>query len=85
MASMPSTKIVIVSKDNKRNLLLIKEGFAELKNWKPDAETDFTYSILLKDKTYLIVINSVRKRTKEQIEALKLVSWGGMRSHERAV
>lgn len=72
MASTPSTKIVMVSKDNKRKLQLIKEGFAELKSWKPDAKTDFTYSVLLKDKTYLIVINSVRKTTKEQIEALKL-------------
>jgi hypothetical protein len=72
MADTRSTKIVIVSKDNKRKLQLIKQGFAELKNWKPDAKTDFTYSVLLKDKTYLIVINSVRKTTKEQVEALKL-------------
>ncbi|HWT00726.1 MAG TPA: hypothetical protein VN256_10805 [Pyrinomonadaceae bacterium] len=72
MANAPSTKVVIVSKDNKRNLQLVKESFAELQNWKPDAKTDFTYSVLLKDKTYLIVINSVRKTTKEQIEALKL-------------
>lgn len=72
MASTPSTKMVIVATDNKRKLQLIKESFAELRNWKPDAKTDFTYSVWLKDKTYLIVINSVRKTTKEQIEALKL-------------
>jgi hypothetical protein len=72
MANTPSTKMVIVSKDNKRKLQLVKESFAELRNWKPDAKTDFTYSVLLKDKTYLIVINSVRKTTQEQIESLKL-------------
>ena len=76
MANTPSTKVVIVSKDNKRNLQLIQQSFAELKDWKPDAGTDFTYSVLLKDKTYLIVINSVRKTTREQIEALKLTSNG---------
>jgi hypothetical protein len=72
MAKAPSTKVVIVSKDNKRKLQLIKQGFAELQNWKPDAKADFAYSVLLKDKTYLIVINSVRKTTKEQLETLKL-------------
>jgi hypothetical protein len=72
MAKAPSTKAVVISKDNKRKLQLIKQGFAELQNWKPDAKADFTYSVLLKDKTYLIVINSVRKTTQEQIETLKL-------------
>lgn len=72
MAKTPSTKVVFISKDNKRKLELVKKAFTELKDWKPNAKTDFTYSVLLKDKTYLIVINSVRKTAKEQIETLKL-------------
>lgn len=72
MAKTPTTKVVLISKDNKRKLQLIKEGFAELDRWKPDAKTDFTYAVLLKDKTYLIVINSVRKTTEEQVGTLEL-------------
>jgi hypothetical protein len=72
MAKTPDTRVIVISKDNKKKMQLIKKGFAELKDWKPDAKTDFTYSVLLKDKAYLIVINSVRKTAKEQIETLKL-------------
>lgn len=72
MANTPSTKVVLISKDNKRKLELIKKAFTELKDWKPNAKTDFTYSVLLNDRTYLIVINSVKKTTEEQIESLKL-------------
>lgn len=72
LAKTPTTRIIFVSKDNKKKLEMIKQNFAELKGWKPDAKTDFTYSVLLNDKAYLIVINSVRKTSKEQIEALKL-------------
>ena len=72
MAKAPTTRVVFVSKDNKKKLQLIKQGFAELKDWRPDAKTDFTYSVLLQDKAYLIVVNSVRKTAKEQIETLKL-------------
>ena len=72
MAQAPTTRVIVVSKDNKKKLQLIKQGFAELKDWKPDATQDFTYSVLLRDKAYLIVINSVRKTLSEQIETLKL-------------
>lgn len=72
MVKAPATRIIFVSKDNKKKLQLIKQGFAELTDWKPDAKADFTYSVLLKDKRYLIVINSVRKTAKEQIETFKL-------------
>lgn len=72
MAKTPSTKVVFIAKDNKRKLELVKKAFTELKGWKPNAKTDFTYSVLLNDRTYLIVINSVKKTTKEQIESLKL-------------
>jgi hypothetical protein len=72
MAKMTRTKIVFISKDNKRKLGLVKKAFPELKDWKPDAKTDFTYSVLLNDRTYLMVINSVKKTSEEQIESLKL-------------
>jgi hypothetical protein len=72
MAKRPITKVVFISKDNKRKLELVKKAFTELKDWKPNAKTDFTYAVLLNDRTYLIVINSVKKTTEEQIESLKL-------------
>lgn len=72
MAKTPMTKVILISKENKRKLELIKKSFAELDGWKPNAKTDFTYSVLLKDKTYLIVINSVRKTIEEQLGTLKL-------------
>jgi hypothetical protein len=72
MANAPGTKVVFISTDNKRKLELVKKAFTELKGWKPNAKTDFTYPVLLNDRTYLIVINSVKKTTKEQIESLKL-------------
>lgn len=72
MAKSPSTKIIIVSKANKNNLQLIKQNFPELKNWKPNDKIDFTYSVFLEDKTYLIIINSVKNTTEKQLETLKL-------------
>jgi hypothetical protein len=72
MAKTAITKVILISKDNKRKLELIKKGFAELDGWKPNAKTDFTYSVLLKDKTYLIVVNSVGKTAEEQLGTLKL-------------
>ena len=58
----PITKVILISKDNRRKLQLIKEGFAELKDWKPKSKTDFRHSLLLKDKTYLIVKINLRKK-----------------------
>jgi hypothetical protein len=72
MTKAPITKIVIISKDNQNKLQLIKQHFAELKEWEPDDKADFTYSILLADKTYLLVINLVKKSTEQQIETLKI-------------
>ena len=72
MARTPVTKVVLISKNNKRSLELVKGGFAELAGWKPDANIDFTHSVLLKDKTYLIVVNSVRRTAAEQLGTLTL-------------
>jgi len=64
--------VIVISKDNKRKLELVRRAFPELKDWKPNAETDFTYPVLLKDGTYLIVVNSVGATTSRQLETLKL-------------
>jgi len=76
LAKARTTRVIFVSKDNEKKLQLIRQGFDELKDWKPDARTDFTYSLLLEDRAYLILINSVRKTPKEQLETLRLNSTG---------
>ena len=68
ISKTPITKIVIISKDNKNKLDLLKRKFIELKNWNPDYKTDFTYSVFIADKTYLTIMNSVQNRTGKQIE-----------------
>jgi hypothetical protein len=72
MAQAPITKIVLVSKDNKRELELIKKQFQELRDWQPDYHTDFSYAVFLADKTYLIILNNVKKNTADQLETLTL-------------
>lgn len=57
MKETPITKVIIVSSNNKSNLNLIKLTFPELKNWKYKAQNEFAYSINLKDKTKLIIVN----------------------------
>lgn len=66
MRKTPLTKLLIVSKNNSIKLNLIKKNFPELKNWKFNADKDFSYKILLEDKSQLILLNQ-RKST---IEAL---------------
>ncbi|WP_282080337.1 hypothetical protein [Aquimarina algiphila] len=58
MKTHPITKIILVTDKNQHKLDLIKESFEELKEWKPDVSFEFTYIKFLKDKTYLIIINS---------------------------
>ena len=74
VTKIPITKVIMISGDNKRKLQLVRKGFPELKNWKPSAKSDFTFSRMLGDKTYLIVINSVKEKSQKQIETLKLGS-----------
>lgn len=57
MKNTPITKIIIVSSDHQNKLELIKNTFEELQNWKFKSKQEFTYSIDLKDKTKLIIIN----------------------------
>lgn len=66
MQKTPLTKVIIVSKNNKEKLSLIKKKFAQLKNWNFEADKDFSYKILLEDKSQLIILN----QKKSTIEAL---------------
>jgi hypothetical protein len=72
MKRAPITKVVIVSKSNSRELSLLKKQFKELKNWQPDSRADFSYTVFLADKTYLIILNNVRKDIGNQLESLTI-------------
>jgi hypothetical protein len=67
-------KFVIVSNDNATKLDYIKKEFAGLENWRPDADTDFTMSKLLNDKSVIIIFNLVTRslvqQTKERVKDL---------------
>jgi hypothetical protein len=72
MAKVRVTKVVLIAADHRQAVDRLKQGLSELHDWNPNAETDFTYSRLLKDKTYLIVVNSVRQTLRDQLETLTL-------------
>jgi hypothetical protein len=57
MAEQPITKIVIVSNNNSNKLHMIKTSFKELLAWRYNPTQEFVYSVLLQDKTKLIIIN----------------------------
>jgi hypothetical protein len=72
MKARHTTKMVVISAGNNKKLELVKKSFPELSNWKPDGNKDFTYAQMLNDKTYLIVINSVKAPFERQLETLTL-------------
>lgn len=57
MKETPVTKVVIISSNNKNKLNIVKATFPELKNWKYKAQKEFVYTVNLKEKTKLIIIN----------------------------
>ncbi|MFB9077507.1 hypothetical protein ACFFLS_18585 [Flavobacterium procerum] len=57
MLQTPLTKMVIISKDSKVKLKLLKNKLKELKNWKANPDKEFVEKILLEDKSQLIIIN----------------------------
>jgi hypothetical protein len=67
LKAAPLTRLIIVSKDNLARLALIRNHFPELKDWRPDASRDFTYSKLLSDKRQLIVIDLVNGTLGQQL------------------
>ncbi|ANF52221.1 hypothetical protein A0O34_17605 [Chryseobacterium glaciei] len=71
MQKTPLTKVIIVSKNNIEKLKLIKSKFKELTNWKFNSDQDFTYKILLSDKSQLIIINTRKKDLKTLIQSIK--------------
>ncbi|HUZ60534.1 MAG TPA: hypothetical protein VMU83_17315 [Hanamia sp.] len=72
MKKSPITKVVVITKNNKQDIHLLKDVFKELNNWNPDLKKDFTYSKVLNDKTYLIVVNSINKPVEELINEIIL-------------
>jgi hypothetical protein len=67
LKNTPITKVIVVSKENSKKLLLIKSSFPELADWKYKAKQDFFYSTLLTDHTQLIIINTVKQTTEQLI------------------
>lgn len=71
MRRTPLTKIIIISKNNKEKLNLLKKKFVELKNWNFKADKDFSYKILLEDKSQLIILNQKKSTIETLIKTLK--------------
>lgn len=71
MQKTPLTKVIIVSKNNNKKLELIKRKFRELKNWNFIADKDFSYKILLEDKSQLIILNQKKSTIEALIKTLK--------------
>jgi hypothetical protein len=63
----PTTRLVIVSRDNRKTLALVQAAIPELAGWRPDASRDFTYSVMMRDKRRLIVINLVEGGLEQQL------------------
>jgi hypothetical protein len=73
MKVSPVTKIIIVSKDNETKLALIKKKFEELKAWKYKPKLDFLYTVFLKDKTQLIIINNIKNTTDQVLKGMVML------------
>lgn len=71
MLHTPVTKFVIVSRNQAEKVKLLQKKFAELKNWKYHANTDFSYKVLLADKTQLIILNQKKLSINQLIEKIK--------------
>ncbi len=71
MKSTPLTKIIVISKNNKAQLSLIKKVFPELNKWRFQANTEFSHNIFLNDKTQLYIINQINTPTETLIKKLE--------------
>lgn len=67
LKATPITKVIIVSRENEKKLEQVKKKFLELKDWKYKAKQDFFYSMMLDDKTQLIIINTVKSTTEQML------------------
>ena len=71
MKNAPVTKLIIVAKNNADKLKLLQKKFKALKNWKYNANSDFSYKILLQDKSQLIILNQKKLTLEQLIERIK--------------
>jgi hypothetical protein len=65
------TKLIIISKNNKEKLNLVKKEFKELDSSKLNSENEFNYKILLDDKSQLIIINQKKSTIEMLIKKLE--------------
>ncbi|WP_286969198.1 hypothetical protein [Flavobacterium sp. UBA4854] len=70
MKQTPLTKMVIISKDNKEKIKLLKGKFKELKNWKGNPDKEFAEKILLDDKSQLIIVNQKTSNLETLIKSI---------------
>ena len=59
MSEKPVTKIVVITKDNKLKLKLLKSQFLALSKVRFNVNKEFVRTVCLSDKTKLIVVNSL--------------------------
>ncbi len=71
MLERPVTKLIIVSKNHAEKLSLIKKKFPELASWNYNPGKEFTYKILLRDKTQLIIVNKKGSSTEMLIKEIR--------------
>lgn len=62
------TKVIIVSSESGKKLKWIREVYPELKAWKYNPAQEFTYTVLLKDRTKLFVVNKLKSTTEAIFE-----------------
>jgi hypothetical protein len=71
MKHTPLTKMVIISKDSKEKIKLLKNKFKELENWKANPDKEFVEKILLDDKSQLIIVNQKKSDLETLINLIK--------------
>ncbi|SMO80294.1 hypothetical protein [Flavobacterium nitrogenifigens] len=71
MKQTPLTKMVIISKDSKGKIKLLKNKFNELKNWKANPDKEFADKIFLADKSQLIIVNQKKSDLQVLINSIK--------------
>ncbi|MNL23985.1 hypothetical protein D3C87_1454030 [compost metagenome] len=71
MKQTPLTKMVIISKDSKEKIKLLKNKFKELKNWKANPDNEFADKIFLDDKSQLIIVNQKKSDLETLINSIK--------------
>ncbi|MNY62390.1 hypothetical protein D3C86_1991930 [compost metagenome] len=63
------TKVIIISRDHKAQLNLVRNAFPELKEHKFNAGKEFKHTIWLADRTKLIIINKKAHTTEELLQS----------------